>query len=234
MATYQAELQVEIRNSSDVINLVYNEATWRDLLIELVDKNKLDPWNIDIIEVVDKYIDTVKNLKVLDLRVPANIILAAAVLLRLKSNYLTFQEYEQAQDQGEGEVARNHDIIVDSLNFRLRLPPKRKISLTELISALDEALKLKETHLTASNKQEIFIPIKLENFDMEAETEKLYDIIKDNVDKSNMVTFSYLSKLSSINDVLLGLFIPLLFLAHKDKVTLIQEKFFSEIIIAIR
>jgi segregation and condensation protein A len=216
------------------MNLVYTDATWRDLIIELVEKNKLDPWNIDIIEIVDKYIDTVKKLKVLDLRVPANIILAAAVLLRLKSNYLSLQDYDDAGETAEDGGIIRTDIIVDPLNFRLRLPPKRKISLTELIGALDEAMKIKETRLNPAQRPETFIPIKLENFDIEAETEKLYDIIKENVDKSNMVTFSYMSRLSSINDVLLSLFIPLLFLAHKDKVTLIQEKFFSEIIIAVK
>ncbi len=233
MATMQTELVVEVNTSSDIIDLVNNEATWRDLLLDLAEKNKLDPWNIDIIDIVDKYIDTVKKLKVLDLRVPANIILAAAILLRLKSNYISLQDYADTEESSEAGFERPN-IVVDTLNFRLRLPPTRKISLTELISALDEAMKIKETRLSPSEKPLPFVPIKLENFDIEAETEKLYDIMKENVDKSNMVTFSYLSRLSSINDPLLGLFIPLLFLAHKDRVTMIQEKFFSEIIIALK
>ena len=233
MATMQTELVVEVSTSSDIIDLVNNEATWRDLLLDLAEKNKLDPWNIDIIDIVDKYIDTVKKLKVLDLRVPANIILAAAILLRLKSNYISLQDYADTEESSEAGFERPN-IVVDTLNFRLRLPPTRKISLTELISALDEAMKIKETRLSPSEKPLPFVPIKLENFDIEAETEKLYDIMKENVDKSNMVTFSYLSRLSSINDPLLGLFIPLLFLAHKDRVTMIQEKFFSEIIIALK
>ncbi len=233
MATMQTELVVEVNTSSDIIDLVNNEATWRDLLLDLAEKNKLDPWNIDIIDIVDKYIDTVKKLRVLDLRVPANIILAAAILLRLKSNYISLQDYAETEEASQAGFERPN-IVVDTLNFRLRLPPTRKISLTELISALDEAMKIKETRLSPSEKPLPFIPIKLENFDIEAETEKLYDIMKENVDKSNMVTFSYLSRLSSINDPLLGLFIPLLFLAHKDKVTMIQEKFFSEIIIALK
>ncbi len=233
MATMQTELVVEVNTSSDIIDLVNNEATWRDLLLDLAEKNKLDPWNIDIIDIVDKYIDTVKKLKVLDLRVPANIILAAAILLRLKSNYISLQDYADTEESSEAGFERPN-MVVDTLNFRLRLPPTRKISLTELISALDEAMKIKETRLSPSEKPLPFVPIKLENFDIEAETEKLYGIMKENVDKSNMVTFSYLSRLSSINDPLLGLFIPLLFLAHKDRITMIQEKFFSEIIIALK
>jgi segregation and condensation protein A len=233
MATMQTELQVEIHNGSDVIELVNSDATWRDLLLELVERNKLDPWNIDIIDIVDKYIDTVKKLKVLDLRVPANIILAVAILLRLKSNYISLHNYEEMGEAvGEGDQQRP-SVIIDPLNFRLRLPPKRKVSLTELMSALDEAMRMKEAHLSYIAPSP-YVPIHLENFDMEAETEKLLDIIRDNTDKSNMVTFSYLSRLSSIVDPLLGLFIPLLFLAHKDRVSIMQEKFFSEIIIALK
>ncbi len=229
----QQALLVVVNNGTDVINLVSADATWRDILIELVEKEKLDPWNIDIVEIVDKYIATVKKLKILDLRVPANIILAASILLRLQSNCLNLQGYDEAEIQAEGETARP-DMVVDPLSFRLRLPPKRKVSLVELIAALDEAMKIKEARMSPALKASPFFPIKLENFDIEAETEKLYDIIKENVDKTKMVTFSHLSKLSSIDNVLLGLFIPLLFLAHRSRVILMQEKFFSEIIIAMK
>ena len=129
---------------------------------------------------------------------------------------------------------QSYNITTDPLNFRLRLPPKRKISLSELISALDEAMAMKETRLLPQKSEAFPTQIKLDNFDIEAETDNIYRIIKDNVDKSKMVTFSCLSKVSSINDTILGIFIPLLYLAHKGKVLLIQEKFFSEIIIALK
>lgn len=234
MATDQTELQVEIHSSSDVINLVNNDATWRDLLIELVYKNKLDPWNIDIVDVVDKYVDTVKKLKVLDLRVPANIILAAAILLRLKSSYIGLQDYGESGEVVEEQVQARPSVSVDQLSLRLRFPPKRKISLAELISALDEAMALKETRLLPVQKAAPFVPMVLDTFDIETETQKLLGIIKGNIDKSRMVTFSHLSDLPEIADPLLGLFIPLLFLVHNGKVAIVQEKFFSEIIIALK
>ncbi len=235
MAAIQEEIQTEIHSCSDIIDLVYSQATWRDLLIELVEKNKLDPWNIDVIEIVDKYIDTVKKLKgVLDLRIPANIILAAAILLRLKSNFISLQDYGTTDEASTEVDVLRPEITVDPLSFRLRLPPKRKISLTELLAALDEAMKIRETHVNPAPKPPPFIPIKFDNFDIEAETQKLHSLIKSNVDKSNMITFSQLSALPSVNDVLLELFIPMLFLAHKNKVAIIQEKFFAEIIIALR
>ncbi len=194
MAPVQTELQVEIHNSSDVIELVNKEATWRDLLISLVERNKLDPWNIDIIEIVDSYIDTVKQLKVVDFRIPANIILAAAILLRMKSNLISMPDYSE-EELGVEEGVERPNIVVDPLNFRQRIAPKRRISLNELITALDEAIKIKDMRMTILPRQQISIPITLENFDIETETEKIYDMIYRNADRGRMITFSHLSTL---------------------------------------
>ena len=47
------------------------------------------------------------------------------------------------------------------------------------------------------------------------------------------MTFNNLTRALADYDALLNIFIPLLFLAHKNRVTLVQERFFSEIIIAL-
>ena len=235
MATAQVnEIAVKgesLRRDFDIVNLV-SEATWKDLLIELVRKNMLDPWNIDIIDIVDKYVSAVKAMKVLDLRVPANIILAASILLRMKSDMLHIDEppeEEIAEERGARE-----EINPENLTFRLRIPPKRRVTLNELISALDDAMKLKEYKETSKKESNnITIPMTINKFDIGAETRKLYKEIKSIVDKDNMITFSALHDHVKVDDVLLELFIPLLFLASKNKISLIQERFFSEIVVAL-
>lgn len=231
MATVQAALQDRGSANVDLVNLVNTEATWKELLIELVDKNQLNPWDIDIIEIVDKYVDTVKRMKVIDLRVPANIILAAAILLRLKSSILSLEEELQESDAEEVPVSRPV-IVVDGLNLRLRVPPKRRISLKELIEALDEAIKLKEQRIARINSP-LSIPLEILTFDIEVESDRVYKILSKNLDRSRMTTFSHMSTLEEFKDVLLELFIPLLFLEHSGRVSLIQERFFEEIIIAM-
>ncbi|MDE1761571.1 MAG: segregation/condensation protein A [Candidatus Micrarchaeota archaeon] len=230
MAT-TAGLELEATMDPQNMNLeqLVSEATWKDILIDLAHRHKFDPWNVDIVVVVDRYIDAVKGMKVLDLRVPANIILAAAILLRLKSEMLNFEE--PAADEGSHE--ERPIVNVDQLSFRLRIPPRRKITLTELISALEEAMKLKEVREAVEKQAPLPVPISINPIDIEAEIEGVYQQVKKSVDKSNMTTFSILSKGRQLEDALLGLFIPLLFLSHKKKVTLIQERFFDEIIIAL-
>ncbi|MDE1860399.1 MAG: segregation/condensation protein A [Candidatus Micrarchaeota archaeon] len=231
MATVQTTVENTHAAELDLVGLVNREATWKEILIELVDKNQLNPWEIDLVYIIDRYVDTVKRMKVIDLRVPANIILAAAILLRLKSSILSLEEEEAEMPPDEAPFERPV-ITVEGLNFRLRLPPKRRISLKELIDALEEAIKVKENRMTSTGAQ-IQIPISIDNFDIELEADRVYGIIQRNMDRSNMVTFSNLSRLNEFNDILLELFIPLLFLAHDGKILLLQEKFFDEILISL-
>jgi segregation and condensation protein A len=225
------EIQTQLDAKSIDLESLVSEVTWKEVLIDLVRNEKLDPWNIDIVEIVDKYIQTIKGMKILDLKVPANLILAAAILLRLKSEMLSFDEEEISQ---EGEtVAERPSVIVDSLSFRLRVPPKRRITLPELITALEEAMRLKEMREARSNPAPVSIPIKINTIDIEAEIENVYKQVKSKVDGSRMTTFSMLSKNYNPEDALLGLFVPLLFLAHKRRIMLIQERFFEEIIVAL-
>ncbi len=232
MATVRTE-EVQQYVSAESISLerLVTEATWKDILIDLVKKEQIDPWNIDIVDVVDKYVAAVKEMKILDLRIPANIILAASILLRFQSEVLLQEEEEELAEEQQAQSRRITE--VEPLTFRLRLPPKRRLTLAELVSALDEAMKLKEVRELAKKNMQVSFPLMFKSGDFEAEIENIYGIVKSNVDASNMTTFNAVARASQFNDVLLELFIPLLFLAHKNRVTLIQEKFFDEIIISV-
>ncbi|MDE1850665.1 MAG: segregation/condensation protein A [Candidatus Micrarchaeota archaeon] len=231
MATGSAlEVEATIDPANMNLEQLVTEATWKEVLIDLARREKFDPWNVDIVEVVDKYIEAIKGMKVMDLRIPANIILAAAILLRLKSEMLGFAE-EQIDESLPPE--ERPMVTVDQLSFRLRIPPKRKMTLPELITALEEAMKLKEIKESVSREAPIPIQLNISSMDIEAEIENVYKLVKKSVDKSKMTTFSILSQGRGVEEALLGVFIPLLFLSHKNKVVLIQERFFDEIIVAL-
>ncbi|MGB9732737.1 MAG: segregation/condensation protein A [Candidatus Micrarchaeia archaeon] len=226
------QIQIETTESKIDLEKFVSEGTWKDLLIELVRKNKLDPWNVDIVDIVDKYIEAVKELKVLDLRVPANIILVASILLYFKSEALYLEIEGKHEENGSEEAEQRIVPEIPQLSFRLRIPPKRKITLNELIQALEEAMKLKEEK--EQKKSEVVeFPIKFESRDIEIELSRIMGEIKKNVDKKGMTTFSALAKAIRSKDILVEVFIPLLYLAHRGEILLIQEQFFGEIIIAL-
>lgn len=225
-----AQQTVAAAQDFDIERLV-GEATWKDVLIELVKKSELDPWDIDIVKLVEKYLDAIKQIEVLDLRVPANIILAASILVRLKSDLLRLEEEEAIEAEAE-EMVRPM-VTVDALTTRLRLSPRRRITLHELLEALDEVMKLKEEREVEHARQHIVMPLVLSHTNIEKEVAALYSSIKKLADAQKMLTFSALISHIKYSDLLLDAFIPLLFLANDRKVVLIQAQFFGEIIIAL-
>ena len=52
----------------------------------------MDPWDIDISAVAEAYLGRVRQLQAMDLRVPANVILACALLLRYKAETISFAD----------------------------------------------------------------------------------------------------------------------------------------------
>lgn len=228
------ELQVpEERISKLDIEDFVQSATWRELLIELVENKRLDPWDIDISEMLDGYIEVIKRMKVLDLRVPANVILAASILLRMKSESLAiaYTRQEEAMEEAPQGAARPA-VEVPSLLMN-RAQPGRKITLQELIDALDSAMKVEDTR--KRHIEEIQLPISITIADdIDSRTGSVHAMLRSKADRLGMATFSALAQgFATVEDRLLKLFVPLLYLAQNDIITLAQEELFGEIIIRL-
>ncbi len=209
-------------------------ATWRELLMELVDTNRLDPWDIDIIKVVDSYIDAVKKMRVMDLHIPANIILAASILLRMKSETISILPIEEPIPI-EDAIQQGRVIPeIPNLVPRLRLQPKRKVTLGELMDALGDAIKINERRETIVRQRAEPINMQIEKDDIDQKIAHVSKLVNENVDREGLTTFAKLSSgFKSIEGILLGLFVPLLFLAHKGEIILMQEQFFNEIFVKL-
>jgi chromatin segregation and condensation protein Rec8/ScpA/Scc1 (kleisin family) len=114
----------------------------------------------------------------------------------------------------------------------MRLQPRRRVTLNELIGALEEAMKLKEYKEQAAAAPAA-VPIRLEHTDIEAEIESVFSLVKAHADSSRMVTYSTLCEVANKENSLVSVFVPLLFLASKAKVLLIQETFFGDIVVVL-
>ncbi len=99
------------------------------LIVPLIREGKLDPWNVDIVQLANLYMEEIRKREILDLRVPARAILAASFLLRKKvevlfpkpekkinrKNRFTLQElvdmFEEEGQEIQEEIAENIDKI---------------------------------------------------------------------------------------------------------------------------
>ena len=76
-----------------------------EILVGMAERGEVDPWNIDIVDVTDRFLAELDRRKELDLRVSGRTLFYAACLLRLKSDYLDGWDGDEAEDSfaDEGE-----------------------------------------------------------------------------------------------------------------------------------
>jgi len=65
-----------------------DEVTWQTMIYELVKHEGMNPWDVDVTLLARRYIQMLKKFKELDFRVSGKVVLAAAILLKIKSQKL--------------------------------------------------------------------------------------------------------------------------------------------------
>ncbi|MCX8196755.1 MAG: segregation/condensation protein A [Candidatus Micrarchaeota archaeon] len=208
--------------------------TWREVLLDLVAAKKLDPWNIDIVEITTGYLERIKKMELLDLRIPANLILAAAILVRFKAYALKFEEETQEAVE-ETYVEENAEPeVIPVLELRTRIPPKRMVTLDELLVAMEKVFEEQKRREEKARKIEIqpVINIQLPEFNIEEKMEEVYQRVLKEKDSEGLATFSSLLKERTPVEII-SVLIPLLHLVQAKRLSLFQEKFFGEIFIRV-
>lgn len=226
----------EIAPSDMKLEKIVEFPTWREMLLDLVASRQLDPWNIDIVEVAASYLERIKKLEMHDLRVPANLILAAAILIRFKSDALRFEEEAQVpteetyvpEEGGEPEV-------IPMLELKTRIPPKRMVTLDELLLAMEKVFEEQKKREQISQKVSIpsVINIQLPEFNIEQRMEDVYKRVLAEKDSEGLATFTSILRKREPLEVITTL-LPVLHLVQDRKLTIFQEKFFGEIFIRVR
>ena len=218
-------------NSSLDLETLVAQPTWREELRLMVEEERLDPWNIDLIEIADKFLVRMRKFQTMDLVLPANLVLAAAILLHLKSEALKFEEEQVAEEQVYLEED-SAPLEVPVLTLRTRIPPKRRVTLTELMDALEDAFEYQRTR-----EERIHLPepmsIILPEYNIEERMGALLSRITTLADKEGLVLFSSLLQEKTRQEIILTL-LPLLHLAQDGKINIFQEKLFGEIFVQIK
>ena len=218
-----------------------DEVTWQRLIYELVKTEQMDPWDINVSLLTKKYIEIIKHLKELDFRVSGKVLLAAAILLKIKSSRLLHEDLSEFD-----RLLTETGEIADELDFeevgperreeekyplipRTPQPRKRKVSIYDLVEALEKALEVKRRRVLNS-----IPPMNLEapkkTRDITQVITDVYGRIKSFFYKnnSNKVLFSQLTPSEAKEDKVFT-FVPLLHLTNQRKIDLHQHEHFGEI-----
>ena len=228
------------------------------ILVDMAKAGKIDPWNIDIVDVTDKYLAHMVQMKSQNLRVTGRTFLFAAVLLKLKSNVLEgidimqFDTQEpdiQSDDDGyifdygeDDYVPTNNVISIDEVLQRrtsVRLNHNRVVTLKDLIrqlefyEKLEQKQSLKSAHERAKRRVQSYsrlTPDDIVNLAHEEYIETCVLTLKENLGQ----IFEKNDKIELNELTLLGMdkisaYIALLFLTAETDYELTQEEFYSDL-----
>jgi segregation and condensation protein A len=237
----------ENKTNDKIHEILFNkdDVTWQTIIYELIKSEEIDPWDINISLLTQKYIEVIKNFKKFDFNISGKALLAAAILLRIKSNRLVGEDIsdfdriiagEPDEDFFEEEIISTGGIKdgdVQNLIPRLPQPRKRKVSIYDLMGALEKALEVKQRRVLKNTPSfNIEIPKKKPNVNLVIQS--LYLKIKNFFLSGNsQLTFSNLIPTDSREDKI-STFIPLLHLSNRQKINLEQKEAFSEIFINLK
>jgi segregation and condensation protein A len=230
-----------------------DDIEWQTIIYELVKTEQMNPWDIDVSELTKKYIEIVKHLKEANLKLSGKVLLASAILLKMKSNQFLsvdiaaldallrepeqemYDEYEDLGEMGvyDMEAARRR---IKEGNFGLipktPQPRQRKVSIFDLVNALEKAMEVRKRRVLRT------IP----NFERKLELPRkgieIGKLIKEiylrigmffKQNKQTKLTFEQLSNNTQDKKEKVMTFIPLLHLANQRRIDLEQREAFGEI-----
>ncbi len=232
-----------------IFDLLFNkdEITWQAIIYELVKSEQMDPWDVDIALIAKKFMQKLKMMKEMDLRISGKVILASAILLKMKSTRLMEEDINgldtliasmnSAEPDEFYEEMLDYQPLDENLNLsekpqifpRTPQPRKRKVSVFDLVNALEKALEVSgRRKVYVNNAPTVLIPEK--GRDMSLVIKDIYSQVVDFFKKkvSGKLTMNTLLPSESKLDKVYT-FVPLLHLDNQRKIDLLQEEHFGEI-----
>jgi segregation and condensation protein A len=228
-----------------------------EILVGLAERGEIDPWNINIIEVTDHFLNELERRRQLNLQVSGRTLFYAATLLRMKSEHLLLQSdtEEAGPDEDDESFGENFDLALDSeIDYQGRLGPierleheiqrrldrknmrKSPVTLFELIIELKniEKEERRRRRLTDSSDDLIYADDVVGIAHDEGYQESAMTVLEECLDcielEKEMTLLELCQKLGwGIPEV----YIPLLFLALEGRCSLRQEEFFGDVYVQV-
>ena len=229
-----------------------------EILVGLAERGEIDPWNIDIIEVTDRFLSELERCRQLNLQVSGRTLFYAATLLRMKSEHLSFLSGPDDEDliDDDGLSGEDYDVPLESeIDYQGRLGPierleheiqrrldrknmrKSPVTLFELIIELKniEKEERRRRRLTDSgNDFLIYAEDVVGIAHDEGYQESAMTVLEECFGCIDLETELTLADLcNKLGWAIPDVYIPLLFLALEGRCHLRQEEFFGDVFVRI-
>lgn len=236
-----------------VMDIVFtqDDLNWKDLMYDLVRSEGMDPWNIDVSLLAEKFLGMLKDLKEMDFRVSGKMVLASSLLLKIKSDKLLLEDIAGLDSLINGP-AEEEFLDDDGFEFeqqdlqaffneqkkivpRTPQPRERKVSVFDLVDALEQALDqdAKRQRVLSKHRDEVEVKAPTKVFDLSETMQSIQDQLgKLFIKPTTKVFFDDLVPDES-KEAKVYTFLPLLHLENQQKVGLSQEEHFGPIEVTI-
>lgn len=227
-------------DEKNIVDLISKDYSWEQIIYQVVAWEGMDPWNVNLVTLSDAFLKFINRIQELDFRVPAKYVIISSVLLRMKSDHLSFldiihgaEEMAAEEPNGHGQQGQRPEIEINPITMPIRRLPRRRIAVAELVDALRKALKTEEKREIRDIKRRRQIVIN--EADITKRIEELYARINSIMQKASgeEVGFSQLVGKWERKEVA-DVFLPLIYLDHGKRVECRQDKPFEEIFIRKR
>ena len=233
----------------DLYNLIVNkdEITWQSLLMDLIKSEEMDPWDIDVSLLARKYLDSIKEMQKFNFFVSGKMILASALLLRIKSDkfmdediahFVNLMYPPEELDPMEMEAYLDAPAPQrEKVKLTIKTPQarKRRVTLSDLMGALQKALEVNQRKVSKKEYSlSIDMEIPVKEIDITALIKDVYSRVVGHFETNEKgeLTFSMLVKSDRKEDKILTI-LPLLHLDNDGKVELNQVEHFGDIYIKL-
>lgn len=231
-------------NEHDIFDMLFekDEITWQDIIYDLIKTEKMDPWDVNVSKLAERFITLLKEMKKMDFRLSGKIILAAAFFLKIKSDKLLKEDIAFLNNLIEPQEEDVLDLLEEPmhelneknkekpiLKYKTPQPRKRKVSVYDLVEALEKALEGdQKRHIKKLSAKGKKIKVPKKEKDMTLIINDLYKKIEKTLETVKQVKFSQLIK-SEEKEEKLYTFIPLLYLDTQRRIEIEQENHFEDI-----
>lgn len=222
-----------------------DEITWQELIYDLVRTEQMDPWDVDLSLLAKRYLDIIKQLKEVNFFISGKVVLAAAILLKLKCTNLISEKIADfdsqlfySDEEDIEQLAQQVTNKIDGPNIKLTIKTpqarKRRVQLQDLINALEKALEVDEKRNIRRERFEVIpeaIKLPERKLNVGDRIKIVYSKISDWFKKNSVeISFEDLLNDGGKRDKVLT-FIPLLHLENERRINLKQEIAFEKIYI---
>jgi segregation and condensation protein A len=229
-------------------DLLFNrEIGWQEIIYDLINTEQLNPWDIDIVILTDKYLVKISELEEADFFVSSKVLLAASLLLRIKSEILLNRYIKSIDDIlfGKKELVRvpleriELDEDIPDLIPRSPMPRFKKVTLKELMESLNKAIltenrRIRKEIVSKNALRESSFSLPKRRFNIKDKIAEIYKNLSVILKRKDEKRVTYEEFIIDNKEEKIISFLPLLYLEDQKKIWLDQKIPFDKIHIWLR